>query len=55
MSPPDAPPAYPTDAYEDFWAVVDAEPRGEPPVAVADMAGEPATDAYAEFLALADG
>jgi hypothetical protein len=49
MSPNDSP-AHGADAYEVFWAVIDPVPDDAPlPVPTAA-----ATDAYAEFLAIAD-
>jgi hypothetical protein len=54
MSPPHDSPAYPPDAYADFWAAVDAELPADPP-AVVPHGPAPATDAYAAFSDAAEG
>jgi hypothetical protein len=55
MSPPHESPTYPTDAYEDFWAAVDAELAADLPAVVVPHGPAPATDAYAAFTDAAEG
>jgi len=45
--------AYPADAYEAFWAAVDAGPVGTGPGDQSPSQPAP-VDAYAEFLTLAE-
>ena len=53
MTPAPDPPAFPTDAYEDFWAAVDADPGTDPPL-VTPYGPAPEVDAYAAFADLTD-